>query len=515
MTEERQTAKIGEDMGASEPLISDEDRSTVRILAVDDDPTSLASCESVLDAEGYKIEVERKGEDAIRRIKTGKVHIALIDQNMPGVDGMEVLQAVQEHSPSTLAIIMTGYATAEASVRALQAGAWDYLPKPFTATQLLILVDRAAHTLLRMRSLAGASKDGRKDGVLIDNGVQILGVSEVMRKAVARALKVAGTDASVFITGESGTGKEVFARCIHNESRRSQKPFVAVNCAALPGELLESEMFGHRRGAFTGAVRDKPGLLEAADRGTFFLDELAEMPIALQPKLLRVLQDGVLRRVGSEKDDAVVDVRFISATNRDPEEALDTGLIRHDLYYRLRVVPIELPPLRERPEDIPILAAHFVERFWRRHRIAGKQPPELAPETLERLVSASWPGNVRELQNVLEQVVVLSDSNEPVPPEALPPLEGAGSVGSPRGSDGGLFADIDLQGEYHTAKQELIDRFERRYLASVVARAGGNMSKAARHAGIDRTTLYRLMDKHELSKESLTGETGEGDELDS
>lgn len=494
----------------AELFISADDRSTIRILAVDDDPTSLASCESVLEAEGYQVEVERKGEDAIRRLQTGKVHIALIDQNMPGVDGMEVLQAVQEHSPSTLAIVMTGYATAEASVRALQAGAWDYLPKPFTATQLLVLVDRAAHTLLRMRSLSGGGKGGRRDGVLVDAGIQILGISEAMRGAVARALKVAGTDASVFITGESGTGKEIFARCIHNESRRSRKAFVAVNCAALPGELLESEMFGHRRGAFTGAVRDKPGLLEAADRGTFFLDELAEMPIALQPKLLRVLQDGVLRRVGSEKDDAVVDVRFISATNRDPEQALDAGLLRHDLYYRLRVVPIELPPLRERPEDIPILAAHFVEQFWRRHRLPGKKPPELAPETLEALVRSAWPGNVRELQNVLEQVVVLADTNEPIPPEALPPLDGSGHSGSSMsGAGGSLFSDIDLQGEYHAVKQALIDRFERRYLASVVARAGGNMSKAARHAGIDRTTLYRLMDKHELNKESLTGEVEE------
>jgi DNA-binding NtrC family response regulator len=496
------------------PFISSEDRSTIHILAVDDELTALKSCESVLAAEGYHVDVERRGEDAIRRLRSGTYHIALIDQNMPRVDGMQVLAALREHSPATLAVVMTGYATAEASVRALQAGAWDYLPKPFTATQLLVLVDRASHTLLRVRALSGRGSKAEQTGVLVDSDVQILGVSKSMRDAVARALKVAGTDASVFITGESGTGKEVVARCIHSESRRASKSFVAVNCAALPGELLESEMFGHRRGAFTGAVRDKPGLLEMAHQGTLFLDELAEMPVALQPKLLRVLQDGVVRRVGSERDDAVVDVRFISATNRRPEEALDEGLLRHDLYYRLRVVPIELPPLRERPEDIPVLAAHFIEHFWRRHRLPGSRPPELAPETLDRLVSATWPGNVRQLQNVLEEVVVLSEPEGPIPPEALPSFEQEGAGVRGGGAGDALFADLDLQGTYHDVKQELIDRFERQYLARIVAQAGGNMSKAARRAGIDRTTLYRLMDKHDLSKDSLAGPSARRDEED-
>jgi len=502
------------ELDGEEPFISSEDRSTIHILAVDDELTALKSCESVLTAEGYHVDVERRGEDAIRRLRAGSYHVALIDQNMPRVDGMQVLEAVREHSPSTLAVMMTGYATAEASVRALQAGAWDYLPKPFTATQLLVLVDRAAHTLLRVRALAGRTTKDAQSGVLVDNGVQILGVSKAMRDAVARALKVAGTDASVFITGESGTGKEVIARCIHQESRRANKSFVAVNCAALPGELLESEMFGHRRGAFTGAVRDKPGLLEMAHQGTLFLDELVEMPVALQPKLLRVLQDGVVRRVGSEKDDAVVDVRFISATNRNPEEALDEGLLRHDLFYRLRVVPIELPPLRERPEDIPILAAHFIEHYWERHRLPGSKPPELASETLDRLLSASWPGNVRQLQNVLEEVVVLSDPEGEILPESIPSLDQDGMGGGGSEARDALFSGLDLRGSYHDVKQELIDRFERQYLARIVAQAGGNMSKAARRAGIDRTTLYRLMDKHELSKDNLAGRSREQDEED-
>jgi transcriptional regulator with PAS, ATPase and Fis domain len=325
-----------------------------------------------------------------------------------------------------------------------------------------------------------------------------------MKDAVKRAMKVAPTDASVFITGESGTGKELIARCVHLESRRSQKQFVAVNCAALPAELIESEVFGHQKGAFTGAVRDKPGLLETADGGTFFLDELSEMPVELQPKLLRVLQDGAIRRVGSEKRDAVVDVRFVSATNRDPGKALDEGLLRHDLYYRLRVVPIHLPPLRERREDIPILAQYFVDYFWKRHQIDGNEPPELAPETVSALVDYEWPGNVRELQNVMEQVVVLSDPTDELGLDALSVLgEMSGAVPGDREHGGGIVSGMNLRQPYHTAKQDLIDRFERQYLSTIVARADGNISEAARQAGIDRTTLYRLMEKHDLDKDEL------------
>ena len=258
-------------------------------------------------------------------------------------------------------------------------------------------------------------------------------------------------------------------------------------------------MFGHKRGAFTGAIRDKAGLLEVADHGSFFLDELAEMPLAIQAKLLRVLQDGVLRRVGSEKDDAVVDVRFISATNREPEEALNEGLLRHDLYYRLRVVPIHLPALRERPEDIPVLIRHFVDHFWRRHQLPGEEPPRLAGETLEALIHYQWPGNVRELQNVIENLVVLSDPEEEISAERLSILDQ-----QPEMSGGnGLGPALDLRMPFHDAKQFLVDRFEREYLAHLVARTGGNMSESARQAGIDRTTLYRLMDKHKLAREAF------------
>lgn len=486
--------------GSGSVLLGPEERASVRILVIDDEPSILESCESVLTADGYECECERKAEEALHRLKSQSYDIVLIDQSMPQVHGLDILAEVRQRSPSTIAIMMTGHATTEASIRAIQAGAWEYLPKPFTATQLLVVIGRAAYTLLRQRTLSDSS---RREGVLVDGKVRILGVSSSMRVAVQTAMKVAKTDATVFITGESGTGKELIAQLIHGESRRSRKAFVAVNCAALPSELLESEMFGHRRGAFTGAVRDKPGLLEVADQGTFFLDELAEMPLPLQAKLLRVLQDGVLRRVGSEKDDAVVDVRFLSATNRDPDLALRDGALRNDLYYRLRVVPIHLPSLRERAEDIPVLIKYFIDHFWRRHQLPGAIPPRLSPDALDLLVRYDWPGNVRELQNVIEHLVVLSDAAELIEKDRLSILNDGVPQEVTSSTPSSVSSMIDFRAPFHDAKDSLIGRFEREYLAQVIARTAGNMSEAARQAGIDRTTLYRLMDKHELSKDAF------------
>lgn len=486
---------------ADAPLLGPEERASLRILVIDDEQSILESCQSVLTADGYQCEVERKAEEALHRIKSQPYDIVLIDQSMPQVHGLDILAEVRQRSPSTIAIMMTGHATTEASIRAMDAGAWEYMPKPFTATQLLILIGRASYNLLRQRTLSDSS---RREGVLVDGRVRILGVSKPMRQAVEVARKVAKTDASVFITGDSGTGKELIAQYIHSESRRSRKTFIAINCAALPGELLESEMFGHCRGAFTGAIRDKPGLLEVADQGTFFLDELGEMPMHLQAKLLRVLQDGVIRRVGSEKEDAVVDVRFISATNRQPEVAIREGALRQDLYFRLRVVPIHLPTLRERAEDVPVLVKHFIDHFWRRHQLPGAVPPRFSPEALEVLVRHPWPGNVRELQNVIEHLVVLSEANETIDCERLSILDdGLVATTGGDGASGSVGGMIDFNAPFHEAKDALVGRFEREYLAQVIARTQGNMSEAARQAGIDRTTLYRLMDKHELSKDAF------------
>jgi transcriptional regulator with PAS, ATPase and Fis domain len=327
----------------------------------------------------------------------------------------------------------------------------------------------------------------------------LLGVSPSFKKAVELAQKVAATDASVMISGESGTGKEMIAQFIHQHSRRTARKLVPINCAALPDNLLESEMFGYRKGAFTGADRDKAGLLEVANGGTLFLDELTEMTMPLQAKLLRVLQDGVVRRLGSETQDAVVDVRFISATNRDPQEAVQQGLLREDLFYRLRVVPIKLPPLRKRLEDIPLLAEFFLKRSWERHRASGP-PPALTADTILFLQSRPWRGNVRELQNVIEHVAVIAEAGRAIDPADIPVYDEAPAVEVETGLPAAIMNEA-----FHTAKDSLIAHFEKEYLSRLTTRAGGNMSKAARLAGIDRTTLYRLMEKHGFRRDVLSG----------
>jgi transcriptional regulator with PAS, ATPase and Fis domain len=331
-------------------------------------------------------------------------------------------------------------------------------------------------------------------------------VSSAFRRAIELARRVAPTDASVFITGESGVGKEQIAQFIHLHSRRSSRPLVAINCAALPEALLESEMFGHVKGAFTGAVRDKPGLLEMANGGTLFLDELIEMSKPIQAKLLRVIQDGVVRRVGSERTDAVVNVRFIACTNCNPEESVRSGQLREDLYYRLRVVPIHVPPLRDRPDDIALLANHFLAYYWHRHR-ESEALPKLSEAGVRELRSRPWKGNVRELQNVVEHMVVLLRPGAEIQPEAIPVIDGPVR---PEDSDETAAAMRDADNAiaegYRTARERLLGRFERRFLQQLVTQAGGNVSRAARIARLNRTTLYRLMERYGLQRKLLASD---------
>jgi DNA-binding NtrC family response regulator len=478
---------------------------SIRILVADDERSLRESCASVLGVEGYNVTVAGRGDEALDLLRRRNFDIALLDLYMQPVPGMELLAAGLAAHPELIAIMITGKPSVDTSLEALRAGAWDYLPKPFTGSQLQILVGRAAHAVSVARESKAQRERGDGSPDLADR-VTVLGTAPKYREAIALARRVAATDASVFITGESGSGKELIAQFIHTNSRRSSRPLVAVNCAALPEMLLESEMFGHCKGAFTGAVRDKPGLLETANGGTMFLDELIEMSKPIQAKLLRVIQDGVVRRVGSETTDAVVNVRFIAATNRDPEKAVAAGTLREDLYYRLRVVPIHVPPLRERADDIPLLAEHFLNYYWSRHRQGEEPVPRLSKAAIWALRAHSWPGNVRELQNVLEHAVVLLEPGAEVRPEDLPFITDPGT-----GADLDIDAeDVDVSESYYEARDRLLAKFDRRYLTRVVMRAGGNLSKAARMAKVDRTTFYRLMERHGLQRNLLSG--GEGDD---
>jgi DNA-binding NtrC family response regulator len=488
----------GGDSGPRDPLsIPDSVKASLRIAVIDDERTLRESCASVLQLDGYNVTLIGRGEEALEVVARRRFDIILVDLFMSHVSGLEILKTALAFEKSTIVVVMTGNPSVTSSIEALRAGAWDYLPKPFSATHLQVLVGRASHAVMAAREATELRQQLQRQQD--DQGAvgALIGISPSFRKAVELARKVAPTDASVFISGESGTGKEVIAQFIHAQSRRANKVMMPINCAALPENLLEAEMFGFKKGAFTGADRDKQGLLEVAHGGTLFLDELTEMALPLQAKLLRVIQDGVVRRIGSEVQDAVVDVRFISATNRDPQEAVDQGVLRSDLFYRLRVVPIKLPPLRQRPEDIPLLAHHFLQYYWARHRQTPEHMPKLSEAAITFLRSRPWRGNVRELQNVIEHVAVLAEPDQLIQPDQIPIYDEAADWPVESHAVQQQVSDKP----FHVAKDMVIAQFEKDYLLRLIARAGGNMSKAARLAGIDRTTLYRLMEKHALQRD--------------
>jgi len=513
-----------------------EDKRSIRVLVVDDDHALCRSCKSVLESEGYDVEATERGKEALDLLRREHFDIVLLDLYMSGASGSELLKERLDRFPETLVIIMTGNPSVETSVDVLRRGAWSYLPKPFSATHLQVLMGRAAHTVLVARE-SRKEAEAAKDRVPVEteqkDELTILGASNTFREVIDLAEKVARTDASVFIVGESGVGKDLVAQYIHQHSRRSSASYVPVNCAALPENLLESEMFGHVKGSFTGAVRDKPGLLEEAHGGTLFLDELTSMPTPIQAKLLRVLQDGVVRRVGATKADSVVNVRFISATNQDPAEAIEEGTLRTDVYYRLGVVPIEIPPLRARPEDIATLARHFLTAYWRKHRHASGEAPTLTDEALRALERHPWPGNVRELRNTIEHAVVLLEPGARIRPDDIPFIRdgvveatvgdgnGVGGGGTSQGirrwsspSGGSLSTDGPLfnpEREFAETRDEHMAEWERQYLIEAVRWGGGNISKTARAMGIHRTYLYRLLDKHDLDHAEIGRRNGEGD----
>jgi DNA-binding NtrC family response regulator len=466
------------------------DESPVSILVVDDEELLARSCTQILTSEGYRVTSETRGQAALDVVRRTRPDIVLTDLRLPDIDGIALLKEIRKLTPDTLVIMITGFATVNSSVEAIEAGAYDYIPKPFTATQLRILIGRACQQVQLARDNAQL-----RDALKRQSGFDgMVGTSPAIRKTFELISRVAPTEANVFVAGESGTGKELIARAIHAHSRRNAEPFVAVNCAALPDQLLESELFGHEKGAFTGAEGQRRGLLESASGGTFFLDEVSEMSLDLQAKLLRVVQERRIRRVGSEVE-RPIDIRWVSATNRDPEEAVREGELRQDLYFRLNVVPIRVPRLRERPEDIPLLAQHFLRRFGDQY---GRPRLRIGAQVSQVLQAYPWPGNVRELQNMIERMVSLSGEEGELTLEDVPEELLGNSSSKVSGSRAEFFADRP----FHDAKARAISEFEQGYLRDLLTRNGGNISQAARQAGIDRKTIHRMLAKYQVEHTS-------------
>jgi DNA-binding NtrC family response regulator len=452
-----------------------------RVLIVDDEPDVVANWARLLGREDYSCLTATDGERALTILESERPEIILTDLKMPGVDGMQVLARARDIDPDSVVIMITGHGTVESAVEAMRAGAFDYLLKPLPSNDVLRLaVARAAER----RRLIEENRRLREPLAPRAGFDQIVGKSPTMMAVFDLIRKAARSEANILIQGESGTGKELVARAIHAQSPRAAEVFVPVDCASLPDALLESELFGHERGAFTGADRTKPGMIEVADRGTLFLDEIGELPQALQSKLLRALQERQIRRVGGTKF-LNVDIRLVSATNRDTAELVRKGEFRDDLYYRVNVITIALPPLRERTGDLALLAHHFLRRYGRNRE---RQLEGIEPEAIGRLEAYAWPGNVRELQNVLERACALTDGSM-IGVRDLPEHIRGG-----RGRPALAIPGKDLP--LAQAREAWLHAFAQTYLTDLLRRHGGNISQAAKTAGVDRKTLHRLLAKH-------------------
>jgi two-component system response regulator GlrR len=453
---------------ASAPPPSAAPGAGARILIVDDDPDLLRLLSMRLAGAGYRVAAVGSAEEALVKIAMERPQLVVSDVQLPGKDGLALFDAIRAQHPSLPVILLTAHGTIPDAVEATARGVYTYLTKPFDGKALLDTIGQAL-------AVEGTGDPGTAAGEMEAWRADIVSRSTRMAEVLAEAKLVAASDASVLIRGESGSGKELIARAIHLASPRADKPFVAVNCGAIPESLLESELFGHIKGAFTGAVANHPGLFQAANGGTLFLDEIGDMPVALQVKLLRVLQERQVRPVGASQA-VPVDVRILSATHRDLDDAMADGSFRKDLYYRINVVSLTLPTLAERREDIPLLAHHFLSRLAPKY---GRKVNGFAPEALKALTTASWPGNVRQLHNVVEQVTALATT--PLVPLAL--VQRALRVPS-----------VEV-----LSFTEARTRFERDYLVNLLKITDGNVADAARLAERNRTEFYRLMQKHGLT----------------
>ena len=458
-----------------------------RVLVCDDKENFTKLFRRILPDDRYEVTTAEDGNRALALVAAGDFDVVVSDIRMPGADGLAVLREAKGRDPDVEVILMTAYATVPAAVDAIRHGAYDYLAKPFEPDEALLVVDRA----LERRRLKQQARDLRRALEGIHRIDELVARSPTMAPVVAMVKRAAGSDSTVLITGESGTGKEVVARAIHNSGERKKARFIAVNCGAIPENLIESELFGHVRGSYTGATGDRRGLFEEAHEGTLFLDEIADLPLAMQVKLNRVLQERKVRRIG-DSDEHPVDVRVIAATNVDLRARVSGGQFREDLFYRVNVLHIALPALRERREDIPALAAYLLRRQ------AARRESELegfTEEALSAMVKYPWPGNVRELENAIERAIAVSEGPR-IELEALPP-EVAATL-RPRATHGT---------EMHLTYREVVDlardRASREYLITLMRELGGNVTEAARHAGMERESLHRLLKRYGVRSEDF------------
>jgi len=446
------------------------------ILIVDDDAAMRDYLRDELEHEGFRVATANGGRAGVERVKQGDIDLVVSDVKMPDLDGLDLLREVRAVDPSPYVITITAFGSIDTAIRAVKLGAYDYVTKPFEFDQLLLTIEKA----LGERELRAEVVKLRAEVARRDRLENLIGRSQAMQEIFDLIRRVSGSPANVLITGESGTGKELVARAIHTHSPRKGRPFVAVNCAAIPDTLIESDLFGYKRGAFTDARSDRQGLFVEANGGTIFLDEITELPLPLQPKLLRVLQEHEVRPLGASKAERI-DVRVIAATNRDIEASLRAGEFREDLYYRLNVIQVQIPPLRGRTEDILPLAEHFLARSSAR---AGKVLQGFNEAANKILLGHHWPGNVRELENVVERAVALCD-RAIVGPEDLPPAlrerKGLDRLGSA------------------VAQGLTLEQLEREYIERVMQAEGGNKTRAAQRLGLDRKTLYRKLDEYAAS----------------
>ncbi len=448
-------------------------RQASTVLVVEDDDAMRDLLVEELSEVGYRVIEADGGQSGLRQSREHVVDLVVTDLRMPDLDGFDLIRDIKATASSPHIIMITAFGSIETAIKAVKLGAYDYITKPFEIEELVLVADKA----LGVRSLTKKVERLQREVEGRYSLGNVIGKSMLIQEVMAMATRVAGSDISVLITGESGTGKELIAKAIHYNSPRSSEPFVAVNLAAIPEGLTESELFGHKKGAFTDARADKNGLFREAHGGTLFLDEVGEMPLGLQPKLLRALQEGEIRPVGATKPE-ILDVRVVAATNRDLEEMRKEGTFRDDLYYRLNVVQIDLPPLRDRVEDISELASHFLNEASNR---LGQAPPHLSSEAHRALMSYRWPGNVRELQNALERGVALCQDGR-IRSEDLP-------AQVQEGSPSDFLATA-------VARHMTLSDLEREYLLSVLEDEGGNKTRTAKRLGLDRKTLYRKLEEY-------------------